>query len=308
MSNEQKIIVIVGPTASGKSDYAVRLAKYIERNKKKFDTCGAEIISADSRQVYRGMDIGTGKITKKEMRGVPHHLLDVVSPKKTYTVADYQKDARRVLEKIFKKNKIAIVCGGTGFYIDALIRGLVIPEVPPNNALRKKLSKKNADSLFAILEKKDPVRAKTIDRKNPVRLVRAIEITTALGAVPIPQNSPLTAKTLFIGVSPKKEILHKKISMRLKKRIRAGMIYEVIKLKKSGISWKKLDMFGLEYRYLSRYLAGKMKKREALEALEKEINAYAKRQMTWFKRNNDIHWIKNRTEIRMLLEKFLFGK
>lgn len=308
MSNKQKIIAIVGPTASGKSDYAVRCAKYIERNKQRFNTCGAEIISADSRQVYKEMNIGTGKITKKEMRGIPHHLLSIVSPKKIYTVADYQRDGRRALESIFAKNKIAIVCGGTGFYIDALIRGFVIPNVRPNTKLRKELFGKTTEELFTILVKKDPMRAKTIDKKNPVRLIRAIEIATALGAVPPLKNNPISTETLFIGISQEKNILRKKIAVRLAKRMRAGMIQEVKKLKKSGVSWKKLDAFGLEYRYISRYLAGKIKKKKMIEILEKEINAYAKRQITWFKKNKDIHWIKNETDIKMLLEDFLFRK
>ncbi|HDO23680.1 MAG TPA: tRNA (adenosine(37)-N6)-dimethylallyltransferase MiaA, partial [bacterium] len=171
---ENKVIVILGPTASGKSEMAVKLAK-------KFN---GEIISADSRQVYRGMDIGTGKITQKEMRGIPHHLLDVASPKKVFTVIDFKKRAEKAIKDIIKRGKISIICGGTGFYIQAITGGISIPEVKPNWKLRKQLEKKNAEQLFKMLKKLDPKRSKTIDAKNPRRLIRAIELAQSLGHFP----------------------------------------------------------------------------------------------------------------------------
>ncbi|NOY35659.1 MAG: tRNA (adenosine(37)-N6)-dimethylallyltransferase MiaA, partial [bacterium] len=164
----KKMVVVLGPTASGKSDLAVDLARKLD----------GEIISADSRQVYRGMDIGTGKVTKKEMRGVTHHLLDVANPKKIFTVVDFKKKAERALEDIWSRGKLPIVCGGTGFYIQAITGGVAIPEVKPDWKLRNKLEKKTAEQLFAELKKLNPERAKMIDAKNPRRLIRAIEVAT----------------------------------------------------------------------------------------------------------------------------------
>src|SRR3989344_4523424 len=160
-----KLVVIVGPTSSGKSDLAVTLAKHFK----------GEVISADSRQVYKGMDIGTGKITKKEMKGIPHHLLDVVSPRQTFTVAKYKKLAEEVIQKIAVKKKLPIVCGGTGLYVDALLYDWDIPKVPPKPGIRKSIQHKTKEELFGMLSGLDPERAITIDKNNKVRLVRALE-------------------------------------------------------------------------------------------------------------------------------------
>ena len=170
----QKLIVILGPTASGKSDMAVKLAKRFN----------GEVVSADSRQVYKGLDIGTGKITKKEMQGVKHHLLDVANPKKQFTASDFVDLTSGLIRQIVNRRKVPIICGGTGFYIDALLGDKQIPEVPPNLKLRKELEKKSVEKLFEILKKLDPERAKNIDAKNPRRLIRAIEICKVLGRVP----------------------------------------------------------------------------------------------------------------------------
>lgn len=191
-NNKPKIIVILGPTASGKSDIAVEIAR-------KFN---GEIISADSRQVYKGLDIGTGKITKKEMKGVAHHLLDVISPHKRYTASDFLKTTKKTIIEIIDRKKIPIVCGGTGFYIDALLGDKQIPEVPPNPKLRKELENKTAEELFDVLKKLDPERAKNIDAKNPRRLVRAIEICKALGKVPMVESRSLDYEVLKIGIAP----------------------------------------------------------------------------------------------------------
>ncbi|MEK7612980.1 MAG: tRNA (adenosine(37)-N6)-dimethylallyltransferase MiaA, partial [Patescibacteria group bacterium] len=167
----KKVLVIVGPTASGKSGLAVRLAKKFK----------GEIISVDSRQVYKGLDIGTGKITKKEMKGVPHYLLDVANPKKQFSVSQYKKFADKIVRYIVLENRLPIIVGGTGFYIDTLAGKFSLPDVPPNKLLRRKLEKFDTEELFKMLKKKDPARAKTIDRHNKVRLIRALEIVNALG-------------------------------------------------------------------------------------------------------------------------------
>ncbi|MEK7081361.1 MAG: tRNA (adenosine(37)-N6)-dimethylallyltransferase MiaA, partial [Patescibacteria group bacterium] len=242
--NTKKILVVVGPTASGKSDLAVYLAK-------KF---GGEVISADSRQVYKGLDVGTGKITKKEMFGISHHLLDVASPKRVFTVTEYKSLAEKALGDIWRRGKVPIVCGGTGFYIRAVIDNLIIPEVPPDKKLRRRLDKKTVDELFAILKSLDPRRAKEIDAKNPRRLIRAIEIATALGHVPRLEASLPSYDVLKVGLTLPDKILKQRIHIRLFARISRGMVAETKRLHKQGLSWKRMDELGLEYRYLARYL------------------------------------------------------
>jgi tRNA dimethylallyltransferase len=275
-----ELIVIVGPTASGKSDFAVRLAKKIK----------GEIISADSRQVYKGLDIGTGKITKGEMKGVPHHLLDVAHPKKQFSVANYVEHAYKALNTILEKGKTPIIVGGTGFYIQAFVDGVVLPEVPPNKKLRTQLEKKSADELYSMIERLDPKRAKVLDPKNVRRLIRAIEIAQSLGYVPKITQNPLPYETVFIGLRVSPEELKKKIRVRLIKRLRNGMIAEAERLHARGLSWKRMDELGLEYRYLAFYLQGKMTRREMVEKLATEIWRYSRRQMTWFKKDKRITW------------------
>lgn len=294
--NVQKIIVILGPNASGKSDLAVKLAK-------KFN---GEIVSADSRQIYKGMDLGTGKITKKEMQGIPHYLLDVASPKRKFTVAQYVKLAKKAIERIFKRGKIPIICGGTGFYITALIDGLRIPEVPPNWKLRKKLEKKSTKKLYQILKKIDPERAKTIEKENKRRLIRAIEIAKKLGKVPPLQKEPLPYPVLFLGIERDWKELKKRIRKRLLKRLKKGMIAEVKKLIRSGVSFKRLEEFGLEYCWIAKYLKGEISRKEMINSLEKDIFNFAKRQMRWFKKYMPkTIWIKNHKEAEKLTKSFL---
>lgn len=293
---KKKIIVILGPTASGKSSLAVRLAKKIK----------GEVISADSRQVYRGMDLGTGKITKEEMKGIPHYCIDVASPKKRFTVAQFKKQAEKAIKKILKKNKIPVICGGTGFYIQAVIDGIIIPQVKPDWKLRKKLGKKSTKELYGLLKKMDPKRSENIDKFNPRRLIRAIEIVKKTKkAVPGLKFKPIPYPVLMIGFKKEEKRLKKLIEKRLLKRLGGGMIDEVKKLRKSGISWKKLEEFGLEYRYVAKYLQKKMTYQEMINILQKDIEHYAKRQMTWFKRDKRIHWIKKYKETDILVNNFL---
>ena len=284
MKIKQKIVVILGQTSTGKSDFAVEIAKQIN----------GEIISADSRQVYKGMDLGTGKITKKEMKDIPHYMLDVVSPKKVFSVSDFQKLANKKIKEIIKKGMIPIICGGTGFYIDAIINENIFPEVKPNKELRLELYLLDAIALSRYLEKLDPERLKTIDKNNKVRLVRAIEIAKALGKVPSLGHKPRLGpklEVLKIGLTLPPEILKERIKARLLSRIKKGMVKEVKNLHKSGVSWKRLNSFGLEYRYVSLFLQKKLSKENMLEKLNTEIWHFAKRQNTWFKRDKSIVWI-----------------
>lgn len=290
-----KLIVVVGPTASGKSSLAVLLAKHFN----------GEIISADSRQVYKGMNLGTGKVTKKEMEGVPHHLLDVADPKRTFTASHYARLGRKAIADIMKRGKTPIVCGGTGFYIRALVDGLVIPDAKPNPKLRKELEGKSTDELFGMLKIADPDRAEAIDSKNPRRLVRALEIIDALGKVPALKKHPLPYPTLFIGIAKNQDVLKKLVEVRLEKRIKMGMLTEIKRLHAQGVSWKRLESFGLEYRYGAFFLQNKIDKKTFMRELTKQILDYSKRQMTWFRPDMRIQWIATNREATKLVQQFL---
>lgn len=284
MKPKPKLIAVVGPTASGKSDLAVEIARAVD----------GEVVSADSRQVYCGLDIGTGKITRREMRGVPHHLLDVVDPRRVYSVARYQREAHRAVRDILRRGKVPIICGGTGFYIQAVVNDLILPAVRPNAHLRKTLSKKSCAELFSILAKLDPKRANDIDAHNPVRLIRAIEIAQELGSVPelpVPLTPPYNALT--IGILPSDTVLRERIHKRLLARMRRGMLAEARRLHAHGLSWRRMEELGLEYRFLARHLKREISKDEMLTKLETAIWHYAKRQKTWFKRDKQIVWLNS---------------
>ncbi len=292
----EKLIVILGPTASGKSELAIKLAK-------KF---GGEIVSADSRQVYKGMDIGTGKVTKKEQRGIPHHLLDVVSPKRRFTVVQYRKLALKTIKKIQQRGKIPFLVGGTGFYIQAVIDGIVIPEVKPDWRLRSSLDKLTAKELFKLLKNLDPKRAKIIEEKNRRRLIRALEIVIKTRKpVPFFRKEPLLYPVLMIGIKKSPKELKELIKKRFLKWLRRGLIKEGKNLRKIGLSWKKIEDFGIHYRLISQYLQEKMTYQEMIEISLKELQNYAKRQMTWFKRDKRIHWVRTEREAEKLVKKFL---
>ncbi|MEK7091371.1 MAG: tRNA (adenosine(37)-N6)-dimethylallyltransferase MiaA [Patescibacteria group bacterium] len=290
-----KIIILLGPTASGKSDLAVKLAKRF----------GGEVISADSRQVYRGLNIGAGKITKKEMLGTPHHLLDVADSKRVFTVTQYQKLAKQAIQEILGRGHLPIICGGTGFYLETLAFDKILPEVKPNLKLRKILEKETVEKLWQKLQKLDPDRATKIDPYNKVRLVRAIEIATELGAVPpLPKlDSPYDC--LWLGLKPNDQKLAQNIHRRLLKRLQQGLVAEVRKLQQAGVSWKRLDDLGLEYRYVAQFLQNRLDKTEMLKQLESAIWQFARRQMTWFRHLPEIKWLKNQSEASKLIKQFL---
>ena len=268
------------------------------------------------------MDFGTRKITKKEMRGIPHYLLDIASPKRRFSVVQYKKLALKSINKIFKKGKIPILCGGTGFYIQAVVDGIIIPEVKPDWKLRKQLELIATEELFKKLKKLDPQRAKTIDRNNRRRLIRALEVVIKTKRpVPALKKNPLPYPVLLISIKKGKKELSSLIRERLLRRLKRGMIAEVKKLKKSSLSWKRLEEFGLEYRFVAQYLQKKLKSKEdkssssslavaqeydeMVNLIQKEIEHFAKRQMTWFKRDKRINWVEKREEAEKLIEEFL---
>lgn len=276
-----RILVILGPTASGKSDIAVALAKKLN----------GEVVSADSRQIYKGLDIGTGKITKKEMGGVPHYLLDVASPVKYFSVTEFQVKAYKAIDNILKRGKLPILCGGTGFYIQSIVDGLIFPEAKVDMKLRAKLSKMSADSLFALLEKLDKKRASEIDPRNKVRVIRAIEIIQMFGKVPKIEARP-QYKAFQIGIKWSDKRTIERIAIRLEKRLKIGMLKEAELLHKKGLSWKRMEALGLEYRYMAYHLQKKISYDEMVRQLNTASRQYAKRQMTWFKRDGRIAWFE----------------
>lgn len=279
--NKPKILVIVGPTASGKTSLSIKLAQ-------KFN---GEIISADSRQVYRGLDLGTGKVTLAEMDGIHHHLLDVADPKDTYTATDYVRDADTAIADIVARQKLPIVVGGSFLYIDMLLGKITTPDVPPNESLRIQLETLSTEELATRLEALDPRRFEDIDQNNRPRLIRAIEIATELGSVP-PSNPVLKYDALTLGISISQETLYKNIHDRLRARLEIGMIEEVKGLHLQGLSFERMEELGLEYRYIAKFLQGSMTFEEMRDAIETKSRQYAKRQMTWLKRDGSIVWVK----------------
>ena len=309
---KDKLVCIVGPTASGKSELAVVIAK-------KFN---GEIISCDSRQIYLRMDIGTGKVpgtwravknhssgfSHYEYKSVVHHCIDYVDPNKQYSVAQFTADAQKALADIRSRGKLPILCGGTGQWVDAIAMKKMLPEVKPNVKLRKSLEKLSLDELYEKLKQLDPDRAAVIDWHNPRRLIRALEIVLTTGK-PVPvlnQPSTLYPDVLYIGIYPGQDELYKKIDQRLADRLATGLLTEVENLhKKNGLSWERLESFGLEYKYLALLLQKKLSKQQMLEQLSFAIKHYAKRQMTWFRKNENILWMSDPAEALEPVAKFL---
>jgi tRNA dimethylallyltransferase len=298
-----KLLVICGPTAVGKSDLAVFLAEQFN----------GEVISADSRQVYKGLDIGTGKITTAEMRGIPHYLLDIADPHDRFTTIDWKQHAEKAIADISSRGKLPIICGGTGFYISTLIDDLGFPEVEADTEEQKKLEALSVDELFLELKKVDPHRGATIDPKNKRRLARAIIIARALGSVPpVTQSVESPYDLCMIGVNLPSEELKARIHARLVQRLDAGMIEEAQRLHAeaplgAGLSFERMDELGLEYRYLGYFLKNELTREELIERLSAKIWQYAKRQMTWFKRDTRITWFAptDREQIRHSVAQFL---
>ncbi len=281
-----QVIVIVGPTASGKTSLAVSLAKKLR----------GEIISADSRQVYRGMDIGSGK-DLKEYGKVPYHLIDIVSPKTNFTLAQWQKAAYKAIDDIVARGKVAIVCGGTGLYVQALVEGYTLPldKNIQSKVSRVTLQKLTLAQLLARLKKIDPKTYKIIDRNNRRRIERAVEIYYQTGKPKSQQEKPQKPpyEFIMIGVKRSPEKLRERINQRLDQRLKQGMVAEVKRLHAQGVSWKRLESFGLEYRFVAHFLQKKITRIEMREQLQKAIWQFSRRQMTWFRRMN-VEWIETK--------------
>ena len=274
MSVSPHILVVLGPTASGKSDFAIDLA--LKHN--------GEVISADSRQVYKGLDIGTGKVTKEEMKDVPHHMLSVYNLDEEIGVARYARDTIPIIDDILRRGKTPIICGGTGQYIDALIYNTLLPQVPPNKKLREELEKLPSEELFKKLEEKDAIRATSIDKHNRVRVIRALEILDTLSVVPPKTSSKLKYDTELYLMSASRPLLRTRIIRRLEKRLTSGMIDEVKNIMTQGYTSDSMRKFGLEYVGIGKFLEGTFAEEEMKQDIITKSCQYAKRQRTWNKK------------------------
>lgn len=293
MMAKPKIITILGPTAIGKSDLAVNISLYLEE---KYNT-KSEIISTDSRQIYKYLDIGTGKITNKEMNGIKHHMLDVLNPDQKYSVYQYHQDANKIIDDLLSKNILPIICGGTGLYIDALLFENTGAEASQNQVLRNELEQESLENLqnkLKYLSEEYQANIENIDIKNKRRVIRAIEILTELKTIPDKKYID-KYKNLIIGLETDYALLKDRIKTRIDKRLKVGMIEEVENLlKENKIDHKRLQKLGLEYKFISDYLTGLLTIEEFKEKLYFAICHYAKRQRTWFKNNKNINNDKNK--------------
>ncbi len=291
-----KVVAVVGTNASGKSSLGVELACRF----------GGEIISADSRQVFRGLDLGSGKITPEEMKGVPHHMLDICEPGEFFSMADFQKQAYELIEQIAARGKVPMIVGGTGLYVDSVLDGYELSDTKPDLAYREELEKLSTPELVVLLREQAP--EAVVDEKNRNRVMRILERIHD-GDDAIPTKHP-RYDSLRLGVSWPRDILGKRIDERLAMRMQQGMLEEVRGMLDRGVSREFLLGLGLEYRFLTKYCLGEYEDEETmLKALAQAIKKFAKRQMTWFRRCPDIHWLdmqKNPLqEASVLVEDFL---
>ena len=275
-----KLIVIAGTNASGKSGLGIDLALHYK----------AEIVSADSRQVFKGLNLGSGKVTKEEMQGIPHHLIDVAEPNEFFSLSHYQSLAYEAIDDIQKRGVTPFLVGGTGLYVNAVVDGYSLSKAPPDLTLRKSLEDKSHEELIDIIRDNNPSALLKLDLKNKRRLERAAE--KALSDDKKEYPSVPKYDTLLIGVTWPRDILYERIRIRLDKRLLEGMIDEVANLRLAGATDEFLYKLGLEYRYILMYLNGEFPDSDAFyNKLFMEIRHLAKEQMTWFRKRADIHWI-----------------
>ncbi|AMV71031.1 tRNA delta(2)-isopentenylpyrophosphate transferase [Desulfuromonas sp. DDH964] len=283
------LLVILGPTASGKTRLAVAAAQAL----------GGEIISADSRQVYRGMDLGTGK-DLAEYGAVPYHLIDIADPGEEYSLFRFQKECFAAITRITDRGRLPILCGGSGLYLDAVLRGYRLVEVPENPALRAELAGASDAELAAQLRQLRPQLHNTTDLGDRQRLLRAIEIATGERALaarlpPLPQLRPRV-----FGLRWERSRLRQRIAFRLRERLEQGLLEEVTRLHAAGIPWERLEFFGLEYRFVAWHLQGRLNRNDMTQQLASAIGAFAKRQETFFRRMERqgvaIHWLAGQGE------------
>ena len=279
-----KLVVLLGPTASGKSGLSITLAQHFN----------GEIISADSRQLYRGLDIGTAKVTSAEQALVPHHVLDVADPRDVYTVAQFQRDAISAINDILKRSHQPFLVGGSPHYIQAVVDNLDIPHIEPQPELRAQLEKRQLPELLEQLEELDPRSAATIDRNNPRRVIRALEVCLVSGK-PFSQQRKMSEplyQSLLLGIEWPRDVLYRRIDERVDERMQQGMVQEVQRLLDEGVSQQRLEALGLEYRYITRWLTGAFENEdEMVQRLKYAIHDFTRRQLTWFRKEKRIVWM-----------------
>jgi tRNA dimethylallyltransferase len=288
------LLVLVGPTAAGKTALAVCLAQALVRR----GFAGAEIISADSRQIYRQMDIGTAKPTKEEQAAAPHHMLDVVDPDQVLTVAEYQRMAYTLVDEIAGRGRLPMLVGGTGQYVHAVLEGWSIPQVAPQPELREQLETRaaaeGAESLHAYLAALDPIAAGRIDYRNVRRVIRALEVCLVTGRPISAQQSksPPPYQVYQIGVTRPRPTLYARVDARVDEMLQAGLVEEVRRLAAAGYSWDLPSMTGLGYRQIGAYLRGEMSLAESVALIKKQTRRFVHQQRTWFRPDEpSIHWL-----------------
>jgi len=294
--NKYNLIVILGPTASGKTSLAARLASELD----------SEIISADSRQVFKGMNIGTGKDLDEFVingKNIPHHLIDIIDPACEFSVYDFQSLFYKVLKDLISREVIPVLVGGTGLYIDSVLRGYSMQKVPVNKELRAELDGAGLDSIIERLKTIRPQLHNRTDLTEKERAIRALEIAIfERDNRPSRKDRPQIVPLVF-GTRWDRSLLRERITKRLKERLDAGMVEEVERLHGEGISWEKLDYFGLEYRYIGKYLQRELSRNDMFQKLNSAIHQFAKRQETWFRRMErhgvHINWIDSADYDRM---------
>lgn len=301
MAEQGKLVVVLGTTACGKSGLGVELALRF----------GGEIVSADSRQVYRGLDLGTGKVTAEETKGVPHYLLDVVSPNESYSVAQFQQDAYAAIDGILARGKPPFLVGGTGLYVRAVAEGYTFQETRPDPALRARLEGQDAAALYALFQQKTGLTLSESERHNRQRLIRTLEKVYHGDSLTEAPRHP-RYQVLQLGMTYPREVLNQRIEERLWRRIDDGMIEEVANLRANGATDAFLEGLGLEYRHILWYLQGKYESVDQLcEELGRAIRQFAKRQVSWFKRDKDVLWLDTGgdflAQATQAVERFLQG-
>lgn len=287
MYEEYDLIAVIGPTASGKTKYAVNLARQID----------GEILSADSRQVYRGMDIGTGKDLKDytiDGVSIPYHLIDIVDAGTKYNIFEYQRDFEKAYQDVVQRGKRPVLCGGSGLYIEAATCGYSLPEVPDNRELRAKLETKEMPELISMYESLRKPHNKT-DYDTKKRLIRAIEIALYEDEHPVVRSNFLPKKTKFIGMEVSRDVRNERIDKRLKARLEEGMVDEIKRILDSGVPAENLIYYGLEYKFVTLYVIGQLSYEAMVNGLQTAIHQFAKRQMTWFRgmerKGIEIEWV-----------------
>jgi len=285
------LLVLVGPTASGKTALALALSSHLTGTRE------MEVVSADSRQIYRLMDIATAKPTAGERARLPHHLLDVVWPDESYTLAQYQEDAQAAIAAIHGRGALPVLVGGTGLYVRAVVDGLAIPRVPPNPALRARLEAEAAAygpaTLVRQLAERDPVAAERIDSTNVRRIIRALEVCIESGRPFSEQQGarPTPYRTLMLGLNATRDLLYARADARVDAMLAAGLVEETRMLVERGYDWSLPSMSSLGYREIGMYLRGEMTLADAVERLKFNTHSYIRRQLTWFRPDARIHWL-----------------